>query len=383
METEEKQNPNSHELIIRDTRNAWSELPADLLVTVFERLGYANFQRAKSICSSWHSASRQCVPKKKIHWLILNSKDSCMLFNPEEKDKLYQTQDLDLSKGDWIATYGGSWFLMSDDLCTNLYIVNIFTHEIINLPPVESQLGMRKMKRDEYNGFTILSPVFWVDEKTKDYIVLWRLEYSCVVYSKKGDMFWNPIPKTSDCYDVVYKNHKLYLLGRYGVVRIFSLAGETPQESFLCRVPTPNNEPFDQRLEVRHWRNPWTRYRTKLVVTVTGQVLKVVQLYKYLSRVWSFRVYKVCSSGFSKKKKQIKSLGDETMLFEQGITVLANDVEGFISNAIYFSYGDEDTTGILVFDLNTRKVEPLHKYDWSSGQFFGGQWFLPSFTHSS
>ncbi|CAA7061760.1 unnamed protein product [Microthlaspi erraticum] len=339
--------------------------------------------------------SRQSVPKKQIHWLILSNykKDSCMLFNPEEKDKLYQTQDLELSKGFFSATYG-SWFLMSDSLCTNLYIVNIFTHEIINLPPVESQLGMKKTKRDEYNGFMVRSPVLWVDEKTKDYVVLWRLKDCCVVYSKKGDMFWNPIPKTSDCYHMVYKDHKLYLLDIYGVVRIFSLAGETPQESFLCRVPTPSNEPFNECLEVRHWRNPWTHDSTKLVVTVTGEVLKVDKLYKYKyssrqkrSRavVWSFRVYKVCSSGFLKKKEQIKSLGEEAMLFDQGVTKLANDVEGFISNAIYFSYGDENTTGILVFNLNTRKVEPLHKYVWSSAQIriHRGQWFLPSFTQSS
>ncbi|CAA7061759.1 unnamed protein product [Microthlaspi erraticum] len=169
MEREEKQNPNSHERIIRDTRNAWSELPADLLISVFERLGFASFQRAKSLCSSWHSASRQCVPKKQIHWLILYNynKDSCMLFNPEEKDKLYESQDLELSKGKCIATCG-SWFLIKDPFYTNLYILNLFTHEIINLPSVESQFGTKEMKRDEDNGFAVLSPVFWVDEKTKE-----------------------------------------------------------------------------------------------------------------------------------------------------------------------------------------------------------------------
>ncbi|KAL1201730.1 putative F-box protein [Cardamine amara subsp. amara] len=89
---EEMQNPNSLKRLKR-------ELPRDLLISVFERLGFANFQRAKSVCRFWQSASRQCVPKGQIPWLIPfpednKNKSCCVLFNPEEKHKLYKTQDL-------------------------------------------------------------------------------------------------------------------------------------------------------------------------------------------------------------------------------------------------------------------------------------------------
>ncbi|KAL1201732.1 putative F-box protein [Cardamine amara subsp. amara] len=116
---EKHHNPKSHTCLRLDMSHFWSELPLDLLSLVFERLSYANFQRAKSVCSPWYSASRQSVPQKhQIHWLILspennNKNSSCMLFNPEEKDKLYKTQDLsvEFTKNICIAT-NGSWLLM-------------------------------------------------------------------------------------------------------------------------------------------------------------------------------------------------------------------------------------------------------------------------------
>ncbi|CAF2130670.1 unnamed protein product [Brassica napus] len=41
-------NPNSHKRLIGDTSKSWSDLPLDLL-------NLADFQRAKSVCSSWLS----------------------------------------------------------------------------------------------------------------------------------------------------------------------------------------------------------------------------------------------------------------------------------------------------------------------------------------
>ncbi|KAJ4872569.1 putative F-box protein [Raphanus sativus] len=81
----------------------------------------------------------------------------------------------------------------------NLYIVNLFTHERIDLPPVEAQHGVTKMERTldddvfritshdgkEYKGIRRRSPVLWIDEETREYVVLWELRGLCVVYSEK------------------------------------------------------------------------------------------------------------------------------------------------------------------------------------------------------
>ncbi|CAH2078291.1 unnamed protein product [Thlaspi arvense] len=359
--TEEKHNPNSHERLGRiDTPKSWSDLPLDLLNLVFKLLSFANFQRAKSVCSSWHSASRQCVPRSKhIHWLILfpednndnNSNYSCMLFNPEEKDKLYRMQDLGLefAKSYCIATYGilkkrckvKGGALIKRRMRRNIMVPRLFR--------VTSHNG--KVQR----GFNIRCPVFWVDDKTKDYVVFWGLRDLCVVYSKKGDTSWNQIPETSDCRNMVYKDSMLYMISLfYGSVIIFDFSGEVPQKKF--------NRFLAFRAE------KYGIFRTSLVVTVTGDVLTVEKIWRqrFSGRPikWaqgSFRVVKVCSSGFEKKYEVIHSLGDESMLLDQGITVPADDNDGFIRNSIYSSASTsgENTEKILLSNIETGQTEPF------------------------
>ncbi|KAJ4912874.1 putative F-box protein [Raphanus sativus] len=385
MGMEEKQKPNFHDhLIGKDTPLSWSDLPQDLLNSIFERLTFANFQRAKAVCSSWLASSRQCVPKKQNHWLILFPEDNennyqCTLFNPEERDKLHRTKDLGLefAKSFCIATYG-SWLLMQYPRCS-LYVLNLFTHERINLPSVESQLGTAKVERTldgdgnvefrttgpdgkVYRGTSIRNPVFWIDERTNDYVVVWGLRDLCVVYSKKGDTAWTQLPKTSGCVDVVYKESKLYFLSLSGCFFIFDLSGETPQQIFQCGV-------IVERLRLG------LVVPTKLVVTVTGEVFKAEKWWRSRSKTWTFRVIKICSPGFLRNHQLVGSLGDESMLLEQGVTVLSN--EGFIRDCIYFSDIRENTYSIFLFNLKTKKTEPLHNFDRSLAQFSRARWFLP------
>ncbi|CAH8320150.1 unnamed protein product [Eruca vesicaria subsp. sativa] len=377
--------------------NSWSELPTDLLISLLEHLSFTDFLRAKSVCRSWYSASRQCMPKNNhTPWLLLfsennNNNGCCTLFNPEEKNKLYKTQDLDLERPSlFCLKTSGSWLLMQNRF-NNLYVVNLFTKERINLPPVESQVGTTKLERGAVDFFRITlpdgskpvksmrirSPVFWIDEKTKDYVVAWGLGPCCVVYSKKGDNSWLQIPEALDCFDMVYKDHKLYFLSESRDFIIFDFSGEAPQQCFWVRCV------YVERFYTSGPRRPHPSNKkrlssTKLVVTVSGDVLKVETFVRSLSRIWSFRIFKVCSSGLFER---VKSLGDEAMLLELGITVVANNNEGISRNSIYFRgcYND-NTCDISLFNLETRKMEKLHKLDCSSDKLSANRWFLPSFT---
>ncbi|CAA7031020.1 unnamed protein product [Microthlaspi erraticum] len=376
-----KPNPNSHKRLRRDAVNSWSNLPSDLLASVYERLGFVDLQRAKSVCPSWHYASRRFVPKCHIiPWLFIlpknNKNNSFTFFNPQEKEKLYRTQDLGVEFAESVcrATYG-SWFLMQYPRRYNLCMVNIFTNEKINLPPVEYQLGTTKIERTKDDGFRILghdgretrrmnirSPVFWIDGKSKDYIVLWGLSGLCVVYSKNGDTSWSQIPKSSDCYHMVYKDHKLYFLtSKVDGLKIFDFSEHFRREAFHGSISTPI------------YSNG-----TKLVVTVSGDVLKVKRMFDSWSGN-SFTIYKVYSSlGFLEDHEEVDSLGDEAMLLDQGITVPANDIEGIKRNSIYFIGNlDKNTTDISVFDLETQKTELIHKFDCSSYQLSNARWFFP------
>ncbi|XP_010445216.1 PREDICTED: putative F-box protein At4g22170 [Camelina sativa] len=387
---EKGQNPSSHKRLRLDTPNSWSGLPQDLLISVLERLGFADFQRAKSVCRSWFSASRQVVAKNHIHWLIIFPRDKktnpCMLYNPEEKDKLYETQDLgvEFAMSCCWETHG-SWLLMSDRC--NLYILNLFSHERINLPPADllwdeyelhnkREMDIRRYKRGLARNMR--SAVFWIDEKTKDYVVVWGLMGWCVFYSKKGDTSWNQIPQTSDCFDMVYKDHKLYFLSETEGFKIFDFSGANPQETFQSIFKLAKTNQYAPS-------NQWNVHDTKLVVTVTGKVLKVEKMWRASTRTTSFRVFEVYSSDFMKKtKRRIHSLGEESMLLDKGITVLANDTDGFIRNSIYFSGCDgRHTKDMLIFNLETRKIETMHTCDRSSFPYgsYRSKWFIPSCMH--
>ncbi|XP_019086574.1 PREDICTED: LOW QUALITY PROTEIN: putative F-box protein At4g22660 [Camelina sativa] len=391
--------------------NTWSELPLDLLNLVFERLSFANFQRAKSVCSSWHSASRQSVPKNQVPWLILfpkernnNKSSSCTLFNPEEKDKLYKTQDLgvEFAKSVCIATYG-SWLLMQDSKY-NLYILNPFTHERIDLPAVESQqVRMVKVERtieDDFFTFgaahnhgrlfkgnrTVRTPVFWIDEETNDYIVLWGVGYWCVVYAKKGDTLWNQIPSVIlDSLDMVYKDHKLYSFSYRNLFTILDFSGEIPRKTFqrFINVNVYRLESLSPRS--RQLSNAWCVAETRLVVTVTGDVLLVERRLRPRYRIQSFNVYKFYSSGtFLDKYDRADSLGDDAILLDLGITVLANEVEGLKKNSIYFSDSHYTTTkDLFLFNYETQEVELQHKFDFDCLLLeLSARWFFPSFSHT-
>lgn len=192
--------------------------------------------------------------------------------------------------------------------------------------------------------------------------------------SKKFNRYWKSIPETSDCYDMVYNDHRLYLLKYDREFSIFDFHGDIPQQIIQRELNVSSVRPhqISGRLSI---------VATKLVATVTGNVLMVRKTWRSDSRTWSFLVIKVYSSGNLMERQLVNSLGNESILFDQGITVLANETDGFIANSIYFS-GEKDTKDIYRFSLETNKMELVHRFDCSSVQFSRARWFLPSFTHA-
>ncbi|XP_010489633.1 PREDICTED: putative F-box protein At4g17565 [Camelina sativa] len=203
----------------------WSELCPDLLRCVFKRLSFTSLNRAKSVCSSWHSTSRGCVPNQnQIPWLILfppneeaiNNNSSCVLFVPEDEDKVYRSRDLgvEFAKSRCLTTCG-SWLLLLNPLM-HLYILNPLTGERIDLPDTQSfSLGCLQYDR----------AWFRIDNKTKDYLVV--MLRSCV-FTKKGDNKWHDLPLFEYYEDFVYnhKDQKLYLHYASDLVNIWDLSGD-------------------------------------------------------------------------------------------------------------------------------------------------------------
>lgn len=345
----------------------WSELPLDLMRLIFERLGFADFEQAKSVCPSWHSASKKSKPNNKIPWMILlpEEKNYCLLFNPENREeKLYKTQHLgdNFANSHCVATCR-SWLLMQTFHEVPLYILNLLTHERINLLPTTSDQRLD-------------SPILWIDDETKDYLVIG----DTLVYLKKGDKSWKQISEGIQ-EDMVFKDHKLYCLAN-DELRIFDFSGEFPRQVSRVSVGGRCVKLERRGLMLRLPRIPChvqeVRRRENVVVTVRGDVLIVKSESPFMSETWNFKIFKMDSS---MGLEEIVSLGDEAIILDLGITVLAKDQEGVIGNSIYFT-GDEINwydTEIFVFNLDTKKIEQLPPLVSSSVSFSRARWFLPSF----
>ncbi|XP_006299933.2 F-box protein At2g05970 [Capsella rubella] len=360
----------------------WSELCPDLLRCVFKRLSFTSLDRAKAVCSSWHSASRGCVPKQnQIPWLILfppneeaNSNSSCGFYVPEDEDKVYRSRDLgvDFARSRCLTTCG-SWLLLLNPLM-DLYILNPFSGERIDLPDTQS-LRLRYLK--------YVRACLRIDNKTKCYLVV--MLHSCV-FAKKGDNKWHDLPLLTFNKDFVY-NHKdqmLYLqdLSNPYLVNIWDLSGDHPRKDGAVSLGyfRFNHYDFPSFLSEEDHELYWEKLRgsmNRIVITVSGEFLMVSSIVQHC-KSWYFRIYKTNHVGG--KWVKINSLGDEALIYDMGITVIANDIPGIKRNSIYFSSLDhdkKDTHHIFVYDITTQKMEPLPQCVFSFLPFSNARWFFP------
>ncbi|KAG2239757.1 hypothetical protein Bca52824_091454 [Brassica carinata] len=124
---------------------------------------------------------------------------------------------------------------------------------------------------------------------------------------KKGDNSWKPItqlqfPCIYECYNMVYKDHKLYCLDHYNLT-IFDFSGHVPSQVFEISVDGCVNRTVAGAI-----RHPGTIpckrylacYKNSMVVTVDGDVLIVNSVRESMSYIWDFEIYKMGSSTGSK-----------------------------------------------------------------------------------
>ncbi|KAG2297428.1 hypothetical protein Bca4012_001248 [Brassica carinata] len=374
----------------------WSELCPELVQCVFERLSFTNLKRGRSVCSSWRTALRGCVPKRnQIPWLILfpqndnnneNNNTSCVLFVPEDRDKTYKTRDLGayFVKSSCVATYG-SWLLMLDTLW-NLYIINPLTGERIDLPTTDYAQYERPSDIKPQD----LVACLWIDDISKDYLVACVMGYP--VFTKKGNHSWRRISSRNGegrYKQMVYEptSRKLYVRRYYNYpVKVWSFSGDDPQQVSEDNYP-PVEYAFwdflskDKELylkEEEFYVKEYVDSRLYIAVsTVSGQVLKVVNVLQKFKR-WRFLVYKMHPVELT--WEVVDSLGDEALILDMGITVVAKDIPGIKRNSIYFSGLDNGSTNpdyIFVFDLTTHEIEPLPQCVFSSVRFSDARWFFP------
>ncbi|XP_019090644.1 PREDICTED: putative F-box protein At5g14160 [Camelina sativa] len=383
---------------LNSRRRHWSELPEDVIRLILGRLRCSDFHRARAVCSAWYSVWGECVPiPNQVPWLILfpdpaQCRRSCIMYNPQEEENVYTIQDLGV---DPCLASCGTWLLMSDPRL-NLYLVNVLTLDRINLVPIESQRdqlfseppgwykyvpGRHFASKAEMIGFTPGKAVLWVDEKTKNYVVAcsWG-ENGYTAFCRKGDCEWRRIPPLVGCSDMVLKDRKLYIYYEDGSIGISDLKFPTKAAHILQLYP-----PF--RFHLGALSFPPRRgahlpdfidWKTNLVITISGDFLMVASVLKRRDLSWHFRVYKFNSA--NNDWEQTVSLGDQAVILDLGITVLASsDIQGITRNSIYFSGLPSSQKDVFVFNLSSQRIQRLSASSISSRPFSDARWLFPTY----
>ncbi|CAA0394993.1 unnamed protein product [Arabidopsis thaliana] len=263
------------------------------------------------------------------------------------------------------STCSGSWFLMLDHR-TEFHLLNLFTRVRIPLPSLESTRG---------SDIKICNAVLWVDEKKKDYLVVWNIS-SLFGYHKKGNennswKVFKPLENERCIIDMVFKENKLYVLSVDGNVDVFYFSGNDS----LVRCAT---------LPLRKGH--------KVVVTLSGEVLIIVAKVEPYprTRLCFFAVYKMNPK--SSRWEMIKSIAGEALILDLGITVEAK----VMKNCIYFSndqfhrynenslWNASNKSGICVYHFRSANVVQLVELLTASSRtskilFKDARWFFPTF----
>ncbi|XP_010468374.1 PREDICTED: putative F-box protein At3g03730 [Camelina sativa] len=370
----------------------WQTLVPDLIRSIFKRLNFVEFHRARSISLDWYSTAGLCYREHPTPWIILFSNYShisCKLIDPLQY-KTYEVKDLgfDFHRSRCLANCG-SWFLMLDHR-TDFYIFNLFTRERIRLPSLEAMDGslMRFERSGEYDFMVTLdyktkyghfssskirkvrikNAVLWVDERTRDYLVVWNLE-CFIAYHKKSycNNSWKvlqPLDMQGCCVDMVFKESKLYVLSLSRTITVYEFrGGASPNECASFSSPDFQKD-----------------HDYSLVVTMSGEVLMIAR------KICKFDIHKMDPN--SLKWIKIDSIGNEALFLDQGTTVEAKD--GVKTNCVYFSndqlhryneiglcYGTND----CVYDIELESVVQSfqHFADISLIPFKDARWFFPTF----
>ncbi|CAA7023346.1 unnamed protein product [Microthlaspi erraticum] len=334
----------------------WSELPMDMLRQVLERLHFLDFHRAKIVCSSWYSCSKQSVrPKCGSPLLMLSLEEGgCVLYNPDE-DRVYETTTRDFSG-----------------------------EERIGLPPLESLKGERfKVEVAGDKKFNVsliedtsrivqdvedLRGLLWVDDKNGDYVVVWQFECDEFVgYCKKEMVITVRLTHGS----VLAWSYKAYVIWYSKVAKV---GAKSEYERLRAIKVTSRSD--------------------SIVVKTSGEVLYVhSRSYETstLERPRTFRVFKrdpkqVHPSTNDDTLAEVDSLGDEALFLDLGITVkVAADHIGIEPNSIYFTRGDRirhnnvSCLDMCVYNLATKNINRFHvSPTWKSRMLSGYNADAPS-----
>ncbi|KAL1217716.1 F-box protein [Cardamine amara subsp. amara] len=344
--------------------------------------------------------------------MVCREKEGCGVYKPDE-DRVYETKR-DFSGYRFLGS-SGKWFLVVDS-GMKFYIIDVFSEEMIDLPPIESFKGtlfrlerlgenvrnilVRNSAHGLVNTAEDLRGRLWVDDKNGgDYVVVWSFQMSEYFgFCKKGDDHYREILKRGKdvhwqfrgAYDMVLRGHNLYIFVVREFIRHLDLSGghvdggdfKDVSESQAFPLSTPVLS-LDERKRIK--QDKVISSSESIAVTRSGQVLLVYTYELNSERQRMFHLYKRNPNVTSHATAivEVDSLGDEALFLDLGTTVPADHSLGIEPNSIYFTRGDrirqEESSSCLdicVFNLTTKTTKRFPTL--SSLNVKDAHWFLPS-----
>ncbi|CAL9232375.1 unnamed protein product [Arabidopsis halleri] len=325
--------------------NHWSDLPFDILRSLFERLSFVDFHRAKIVCTNWYLCSKQTLHKtRKSPWLMLFPEDGCVLYNPDEDRNVVDLRGL-----------------------------------------------------------------LWVDEKKKEeYTVVWFFDTGAnyIAFCKNREDHYRTIPtrfnvrrELRGISDMVLGGDILYVYTIRRYIRVLDLSGQEGYNDVVSNTDLlsplyPASPPSSD--DETTYDGAFSRHN--IAVTTSGEVLLVESIVYDDSSdskipTIGLRLYKKVPNPDPDEfiyrpnvSVEVDSLGHEALLLDLGITVPADRTLGIEPNSIYFTRHDRlrncklkpscRARDICVFNLKTKNVTRFPSLSYLKAK--DALWFLPS-----
>ncbi|KAL1206139.1 putative F-box protein [Cardamine amara subsp. amara] len=359
----QNQNQNQREEKMKSRDIDWSEICIDALRLILESLSFADFHRAKTVCSNWYSVSKSCVAgsRNRYPWLILfPESELCFKLLDLRHGKIYKTKGLEDEfpnpKSRCVASYGNWLLMLSHRLKFSIF--NVFTGERIKIRSLSLRGNVRIERKNngdfllEHSWFDretiinryIKTAALWIDEETKDFVVFWIYNDQYLFSYKKGDDSWWHFEDTK-CLAMAYnkEDQKLFVYTSDHFIKILDYSGDDDMPNEIVEGNMYLNHPF--YYDLQPWEYMWKR---RVAITTSGDVLIILSL-KVLPEIKSqekrlFYIFKMSVEG--SEWERVDSLENQMLVFGDGWLTLEDakeeDIGGGIikSDSIYFVADD-------------------------------------------
>lgn len=276
----------------------WSQIPDDLLCAIVRKFNtLEDFIRSQAVCPRWRFALKHnpfLLCSQQLPWLMLpyfNNNQNCRrgIFNISNN----KVHHLELPEAYGSRCCGSShgWLAMIEDTSPSIFLLNPFTKQRIELPPMtgfpdildfrSDQLGNEYVclrrgqvgKLDEYSlkslqDFYMQRVILSADPTTKDCVVMAICgEVGHLGFCRPGDKRWTLVPQPENHgYDhVIYWRNQFYAVDSGGSVVVCDIGVSPPKETIFIQRPSP-------------WIRGHMRY---LAINPSGELLLVVRYWHY------------------------------------------------------------------------------------------------------